>query len=471
MNNFTYRSPEEKDNLEAILKERRKQINRQQIIFGCILAGIVSIVALYIGVHLYYTEYDGYIHVDDTHVRTPIDVFVDHMYVSPGDVVMPGDTLYSYYMLDMFIEQGNLNNEPTVVVRDRDYQLRYVTTQQQISVALVRIDELKRQIPIEDHNIRFGLSDNAHKLDLERQLKEAEANLRALQNERNTIEQLRREVNVSVARSGYNRRDSAGMTLFNDYHSFRAREARVYRLATDTAVVINVEASDHNIFFEKESILTMRPLNLEGDNVQVIAYVPVDKMNKITNNTRATVIVNDDVEFRAHVSVLGLRTEEIPASLRSYFMKKNTAVMASFYIDKGQVMPFWAVTDGMPIKVRVKNTDSWVGYKTGDYLWFMSGRGVSEFSLKVFMIRQRLHKMRHEWISPQELEDMTSEDDFLRETESNSARRLREEIHDVQDGYEMPNHPEGFVPDEERASTSQWGTYDGNFNQQQEGQR
>jgi hypothetical protein len=101
----------------------------------------------------------------------------------------------------------------------------------------------------------------------------------------------------------------------------------------------------------------------------------------------------------------------------------------------------------------------------------MSGRGVSEFSLKVFMIRQRLHKMRHEWISPQELEDMTSEDDFLRETESNSARRLREEIHDVQDGYEMPNHPEGFVPDEERASTSQWGTYDGNFNQQQEGQR
>jgi hypothetical protein len=429
MNNFTYRSPEEKDNLESILKERRKQINRQQIIFGCILAVILTIVALYVGVHLYYTEYDGYIHVDDNHVRTPIDVFVDHMYVAPGDVVMPGDTLYSYYMLDMFIEQSNLNNEPNVVVRDRDYQLRYVTAQQQIGVLLVRIDELKRQISIEDHNIRFGLSDNAHKLDLERQLKEAEANLRALQTERNTIEQLRREVNVSVARSGYNRRDSAGMTLFNDYNSFRARDAIVYRLATDTAVVINVMASDHNIFFEKESIVTTRPLN-QRSNIQVMAYVPVDKMNKITNNTRATVIVNDDVEFRAHVSVLGLRTEEIPAALRSYFMKKNTAVMASLNIDKGQVLPFWAVTDGMPIKVRVKNTDSWVGYKTGDYLWFMSGRGVSELSLKVFMIRQRLHKMRHEWISPQELENMTDEDDYLRRMEANSNSSLNEELND-----------------------------------------
>jgi hypothetical protein len=432
MNNFTYRSPQEKENLEAILKERRKKVNRQQLIFGCILAFIVFIVAMYIGVHLYYTEYDGYIRVDDNHVRTPMDAFVDRIYVSPGDVVMPGDTLYSYYMLDMFIEQSNLNSEPSVVVRDRDMQLRYVSTQQQISVLLVRINELKRQIPIEDHNIRFGLSDNAHKLDLERQLKEAEANLRALQNERNTIEQLRREVNVSVARSGYNRRDSSGMTIFNDYNSFRARDAIIYRLASDTAIVINVMASDHNIFFEKESILTTRPLNLRNSNMQVMAYVPVDKMNKITNNTRATVIVNDDVSFRAHVSVLGLRTEEIPEALRSYFMKKNTAVMASLYIDKGQVLPFWAVTDGMPIKVRVKNTDSWVGYKTGDYLWFMSGRGVSELSLKVFMLRQKLHKLRHEWISPKELESLTDEDDFLRSMEEHSNRTMTDEMEEVQ---------------------------------------
>jgi hypothetical protein len=432
MNNFTYRSPQEKENLEAILKERRKKVNRQQLIFGCILAFIVFIVAMYIGVHLYYTEYDGYIRVDDNHVRTPMDAFVDRIYVSPGDVVMPGDTLYSYYMLDMFIEQSNLNSEPSVVVRDRDMQLRYVSTQQQISVLLVRINELKRQIPIEDHNIRFGLSDNAHKLDLERQLKEAEANLRALQNERNTIEQLRREVNVSVARSGYNRRDSSGMTIFKDYKSFRARDAIIYRLASDTAIVINVMASDHNIFFEKESILTTRPLNLRNSNMQVMAYVPVDKMNKITNNTRATVIVNDDVSFRAHVSVLGLRTEEIPEALRSYFMKKNTAVMASLYIDKGQVLPFWAVTDGMPIKVRVKNTDSWVGYKTGDYLWFMSGRGVSELSLKVFMLRQKLHKLRHEWISPKELESLTDEDDFLRSMEEHSNRTMTDEMEEVQ---------------------------------------
>jgi hypothetical protein len=81
--------------------------------------------------------------------------------------------------------------------------------------------------------------------------------------------------------------------------------------------------------------------------------------------------------------------------------------------------------------------------------------------------------MRHEWISPQELEDMTSEDDFLRETESNSARRLHEEINDVQDGYEMPNHPEDYTPEEETTGPgrSQWGNaYDGNY-YHEEGQR
>jgi hypothetical protein len=73
-----------------------------------------------------------------------------------------------------------------------------------------------------------------------------------------------------------------------------------------------------------------------------------------------------------------------------------------------------------------------VGYKTGDYLWFMSGRGVSELSLKVFMLRQKLHKLRHEWISPKELESLTDEDDFLRSMEEHSNRTMTDEMEEVQ---------------------------------------
>ena len=61
MKNFTYRSFEEKENIETILKRRKRKLNRQQILSGCILGVILVTLALYIGHHLYYTELDGYV--------------------------------------------------------------------------------------------------------------------------------------------------------------------------------------------------------------------------------------------------------------------------------------------------------------------------------------------------------------------------------------------------------------------------
>lgn len=37
MRNFTYRSLDEKDNIEAVLRQRKKKVNRQQIIAGIII--------------------------------------------------------------------------------------------------------------------------------------------------------------------------------------------------------------------------------------------------------------------------------------------------------------------------------------------------------------------------------------------------------------------------------------------------
>lgn len=404
MKNFVYYSPEEKENIEEVLKERKRKINRQQIIFGLILGVILFTLALYLFRNIYYTEYDGYVHVDVNQVRTPVNMFLDSVFVEEGDVVMPGDTLYSYYMLDMFVEQSNLNNEPGVVVMDRNMQIRYVTSLQNMNVLRVRIEELKRQIAIENHNISFGLSDNAHKLDLERALKEAEAQLKALGQEAWMLRQMKDITSKGVNRSGYNPEEPTSMQVYNDYLSFSSRDAMVYRLSIDSSIVIKVSAPNRMVFFEKETILSTQHLNLDANNLQILAYIPIDKMDRITNNSTATITVNRDVSFKAHVSVLGTRTEAIPEHLRSYFMRKNTAIIANLDIDRGQVVPFWSVAAGVPVKVRVRSFDSWGDYKVGDYLWFITGKGFYQNSLDVFIKRQELRKAGHERTTPEELE-------------------------------------------------------------------
>lgn len=379
MKNFTYHSLEEKENIEAILRQRKRKLNRQQIVAGSILGTILLILAFYIVHMIYYTEYDGYIHVDANRVRTPFDIYLDSVYVKTGDIVSPGDTLYSYYMLDMLVQRADPNNEPGIVARNRDILLRYETTSQRAKVLRVKIEELRKQISVEEYNICFGLSNNAHKLDLERELKEAEATMGALQHEMAVLRRMKRQTNPVFGDWAEKRRDSImQLQIYDDINSFVLKSAISYRLSSDSSIITNVNAPQRMIFFEKEEIMSKQHLNLEENNLQIVAYVPVDKIHRITNHSKAEIIVNDNVVLQAHVSVLGMRTEEIPENLRSYFTKKNTALIAILRLDPQQTVPFWSVTSGLAVKVRIRNLDTWYRDESDDdYLWFTTGKGVS----------------------------------------------------------------------------------------------
>ncbi|MDE6553253.1 MAG: SPOR domain-containing protein [Muribaculaceae bacterium] len=382
MKNFTYRSLDEKENIEEILKRRRRKVNRQQIVSILIFIAILGSLALYVGHHLYYTVLDGYVSVDTNRVRTPFDIYLDSVYVKTGDIVVPGDTLYSYYMLNMLIDNANPDEEPPMVAVSRNYKLQYETARQQIEVLKVRITELKKQIEREDHDIALGLSSNSHKLDLERELKETEARLKALQAELETLRETREETKVVFERQRRNFGDTSLIPqIYDDARSASMRRAISYRLASDSSLITDVKAPTRMIFFKQEEVMTKQHLNLEANNLKVVAYVPVDKMSKITNNSKAEIVVNNDVSYKAHVSVLGTRTEMIPENLRSYFSKKNTAVIALFEIDPDQTLPLWSLASGMPVQVRVKNygfgKEEEDSLKTKpDYLWFTTGQGV-----------------------------------------------------------------------------------------------
>ncbi|PWL61658.1 MAG: hypothetical protein DBY35_04920 [Bacteroidales bacterium] len=64
MKNFTYRSHDEKENIEEILRQRKRKVNRQQIVAATVLGVILIILGLYVGRKVVYSDFDGYIHVD-----------------------------------------------------------------------------------------------------------------------------------------------------------------------------------------------------------------------------------------------------------------------------------------------------------------------------------------------------------------------------------------------------------------------
>ena len=357
MRNFTYRSLDEKDNIEAVLRQRKKKINRQQIIAGIIIFIIVSLATMYAIDKSFYTEYDAYIHIEINKVRAPYDIYLDSVYVKPGDVVHVGDTLYSYYVLDWLVLEINPNDEPSVLQNRRNFALQLSDIAQKIRVLEVRIAELRKQIALESHNISFGLSDNSHKMDLERELKESLALLAALKAQLGVVNGLKHDAEFGPR--GPNRARKGGAQIYeNPYSKSDAYDIR-YNISNKDGFITDVQAPIGMIFFEKENIIDMQHLDLKDNNLMVVAYVPVNLTSRIKDNMPAKVYVNDELSFDAHVMMTGVRSEDIPENLRSYFAKANKALIALLNIDEGQIIPFWSATSGLPVKVKIRNLFPW----------------------------------------------------------------------------------------------------------------
>lgn len=390
MKDFQFDTTREQEKLENILKERKRRIAKQQVIFTLILLFIVVVLCLYIFRKVAYTELDGYVKIDVNRQRTPRDIFLANINVKIGDYVLPGDTLYSYLYLDALLDQINLNKEPQVVLDDRNMRVRYGVSLQEVNVLRTRIRELERQIALEDHNISFGLSDNAHKLDLERLLKESREAYKAKLAEARLLREAWDATAEAARRSMY---DINNPLLLNELimtPEGRHTSMMHYRLATDTAIVTDIQIPENMIVLANEEIMKLQMLDLNKSNLYIIGYVPIDKMDKLNMNSKAEIYVNNEVSFRAKVMTLAVRTSELPSNLQSAFSRNTMVPLAVFEVEDGQVVPFWTLTADLPVSIRIPNIRFKRSEKEQKYIWFKTGEGLLDFSKEY--LRQRREK-------------------------------------------------------------------------------
>lgn len=396
MQSFSFRTSfDENQNVEKLIKERNRKIARQQIIFAIILFIIIGLLVWYFVRKAIYTEFDGYVHTEYKDYRAVEDIYLFDQYTDEGDIVMPGDTLYSYTFTNMFGSSG-VGSVPEIVLNDRNVKLQRDNAYADANVIRVRIKELETQIAREDNNIRFGMTDNSHKMDLERELAEAKAQLQSVLSRASGYKQIHsdnRSIIGSAAQYGINfSNEQWGL----DHALRQLYKANVpiirYAIAQDTAIVTKVWAPPFSRVFKKEQILQLEELSYEKSNVQVVAWVPTQDMGKINNNTRAEIIVNDDVSFMASVQLLGARTEDLPEELRNNLSHTYTAIMVVFRPDRDQELPLWAVVERVPVRVRIKNYDN--GYRDdGSDYWYINNFGLTEKSKELWLNqRQKTHR-------------------------------------------------------------------------------
>lgn len=375
MQEFHFTTEKEQAEIEQILWQRKKKKSKQQLLFLSFFIFIVIIIVLYCFRMVLYTDFNGYVVVHNVRIRASEDVFVHDIYKHNGDLVKPGDTIYSYVSMNWFHELGNINTESAVVVKSRDLKLQYGLAYQNLAVLRAKMQEIKRQIELEDHNIRFGLSSNVHKLNLERDYKETEEELKAEQRKLYVLQKAINESKDAVDRLG--QVNNGGFSIQNVRDKKKMRDLGMvhYTIAADSGLVTKNWISELSLVLRGEDIIEMQSFNLEKDNVYVMAYVTPQRAKFLNRGFKATVIVNDDVEYTATVVSMGARTEEIPHAYRNNLSKDHIAAIAVLRIDDGQRIPFWSLVNGMPVLIRFNNLD-YDQVKPNEYIMLETPKGL-----------------------------------------------------------------------------------------------
>lgn len=377
MKEFSFSAEDRQNDIESILKERKQKIATQQIVFTLILLGILIIIGLWIGKNILYTEFDGYINADLNTLRHADDIYVLEVNKNVGDFVVPGDTLLSYVYSHIFYSHESTDSEPTVVVQNRNMRVDYGLARQDLEVLKVRVKELKKQLETEDHNIRFGLSDNLKKMKIEQELAEAEEQYNAQRRKLgvlwNALDQTKQAVKKTYNNnSGFLRvQDMRNVELMKELGLVR------YSIAVDSGIVTKVYVPELTLVLRSEPIISLQSFDLHRNNLSVVTYVMPRDMKHINRNTTAEVIVNDDVSFTASVLMLGTRTEEIPGELRSTLSRDHTAVIVVMGVDTGQIIPFWTLVKNIPVRIRINNIESKIQEdEVADYMMFHTTHGL-----------------------------------------------------------------------------------------------
>jgi hypothetical protein len=260
-------------------------------------------------------------------------------------------------------------------VKARDLKLQYGLAYQNLAVLKAKMQEIKRQIELEDHNIRFGLSDNVHKLNLERDYKETEEELKAEQRKLHVLQKAIGESQEAVNRLGLI--NDGGFSIQHVRNQKKMKDLGLvhYTIAADSSLVTKNWISELSLVLRGEDIIETQSFDLDRDNTYIMAYVTPSKANKLNRGFKATIIVNDDIQYTATVISMGARTEEIPEAYRNNLSKDHIAAIAVLRIDDGQKIPFWSLVNGMPVVIRFKNMD-YEDVLPNDYLQLKTPKGL-----------------------------------------------------------------------------------------------
>lgn len=203
----------------------------------------------------------------------------------------------------------------------------------------------------------LGISNNVYKLDLERQLQEVQMDLQAQKNVMKLLKKQLQDMHIALEKSGIEDSNIQQQYLTHlRKKDFNSDVLRFY-VSSDSAIVTKMSAAKKSRVFRSEDIVYMQPLDVHLSNIYITAYVPFEDVKYCTHGTPAELVVSNEICLEAYVAVQGAEAVELSPNLQSNFSREIMVNQTIFRLKEGQYIPSWCLSEGTPVKVRIRKTD------------------------------------------------------------------------------------------------------------------
>lgn len=333
----------------------KKKINWDKLIYFTILALIGFFVIRYAYFQIFYIEGQGQVIFEETKIRVPDDITIEHFYVQQGDSIKEGDTLFSYIPADyeddaadmaVSLSQGAGTKTPSWVEREI-YELNKTIQKRRVEIieaqGLIKkkeekIDELRNAVILE-------ISSKNQIDQLERDIIQLNEEIKKLQNyigvDYRMLTKLQNLTPLadSLQQQNLNASSSGGG---NETHGLK------YYISRTHGHITRIYMSDYEVALKSENILNLH----RKEHIYIKAFFDQEDVQYINEGDDVSVIFPDGTVSKGKISRFYYATYSLPEEFQQKYEPTQRAIAADIFPIEKEAEIKWKAFYKMGVKIR-----------------------------------------------------------------------------------------------------------------------
>lgn len=350
MDNFSYKKSLEARNI--VIKTANKKVNIQQKIFATIFAIFCMIFLFYFTTNYLVKTFHGRMVTLTRESLLAYDALMVDMYVKPGEIMYPGDTIYSYIYAEMLYDIRNPNSLTDYQSRIVQLEMLISKTRLELEALIIKKEDVQKLTDEMAHNILIGTNTKSDEIDYLIEMSDIDKNIYVAKNLLNVYNMLYLKSDIkSISRKPQPYLLHAHREFISGVREFGSLIQ--YKVAADTVLVFRVNKIAGEMSLKGESICSVYPLcQYFMNQTHVEMMIPPEFIHELDEDEKVDVYLGSSLIATGTLKLNNPYMENVASNKLGLFNSSIEAAIIRVELDNIRKLPLKYHMSYLPLTLK-----------------------------------------------------------------------------------------------------------------------